>query len=64
VVHVQAISHPAGAPPPRPRRIYLRVYAQQVTTTSAGRTVTSDGITVLLVRRRHGRWLVARLLFY
>jgi len=63
VVHVQAVTHPAGAPPPRPRRIYLRVYAQRMTTTSAGRTVTSDGITVLLVRH-DGRWLVARLLFY
>ena len=63
MVHVQAITHPAGAPPPRPRRIYLRVYAQRMTTTSTGRTVTSDGITVLLVRH-HGRWLVARLLFY
>ena len=63
VVHVQAVTHPAGAPPPRPGRVYLRVYAQRMTTTSAGRTVTSDGITLLLVRH-HGRWLVARLLFY
>jgi hypothetical protein len=63
VVHVLAVTHPAGAPPPLPGLVYLRVYAQRVTTTSAGRTVTSDGITVQLVRR-HGRWLVARLLFY
>ena len=63
VVHVQAVTHPAGAPPPLHGLVYLRVYAQRVTTTSAGRTVTSDGITVQLVRS-HGRWLVARLLFY
>ena len=63
LVRVQAVTHPAGAPPPQPGLTYLRVYAQRVTTTSTGRTVTSDGITVQLVRR-HGRWLVARLLFY
>jgi hypothetical protein len=63
VIHVQAVTLPAGAPAPAPGRIYLRVYAQQITTTATGPTVTSDGITLLLTRR-HGPWLVARLLFY
>ena len=63
VIHVRAVTHPAGAPPPEPGQVYLRVYAQRVTTTSAGRTRTSDGITLQLIRH-HGRWLVARLLFY
>lgn len=63
VVYVQAVTHPAGAPPPQPRRVYLRVFALRVTTASGGQAVTSDGITVLLVRQ-HRRWLVARLLFY
>ncbi len=35
-----------------PAWCYLRVYAQRVTTTSAGRTVTSDGITVQLAPSR------------
>ena len=63
VIHVRAVTHPAGAPPPEPGQVYLRVYAQRVTTTSAGRTRTSDGVTLQLIRH-HGRWLVARLLFY
>ncbi len=63
VIHVRAVTHLAGAPPPQPGQVYLRVYAQLVTTTSAGRTRTSDGITLQLIRH-HGRWLVARLLFY
>jgi hypothetical protein len=63
LVHVRAITRPAGAPAPGSARIYLRVYAQQVTTTSTGRTVTTDGIAVQLTRHRR-RWLVSRLLFY
>ena len=63
VIHVQAVTLASGAPAPRPGRVYLSVYARRITTTTAGRTVTSDGITLLLVRH-HGRWLVARLLFY
>lgn len=63
LVHVRAVTRPAGAPPPGAARIYLRVYAQQVTTTTAGRTITSDGITLQLTRRGR-RWLVSRLLWY
>jgi len=63
LVHVQAITHPADAPPPSRARIYLRIYAERVTTTAAGRTVTSDGTTVELIRQG-SRWLVTRLLFY
>jgi hypothetical protein len=63
LVRVRAVTRPAGAPAPGSARIYLRVYAQRVTTTTAGRSVTSDGITVQLTR--HGRrWLISRLLFY
>ena len=63
VVHVQAVTVADGAPAPRPGRVYLSVYARRITTTTAGRTVTSDGITLLLIRH-HGRWLVAHLFFY
>jgi hypothetical protein len=42
---------------------YLRVYATRVTTSAAGRTASSDGITLQLTRSG-GRWLVSRLLFY
>jgi hypothetical protein len=63
VVRVQAVTVTEGAPAPQPGRVYLSVYARRITTTTAGRTVTSDGITLLLVRH-HGRWLVAHLLFY
>jgi hypothetical protein len=63
LVHVRVVTRPVGAPPRGAARIYLRVYAQRVTTTTAGRAVTSDGITLLLVRRGH-RWLVSRLLWY
>ena len=63
VVHVQAVTVADDAPAPRPGRVYLSVYARRITTTTAGRTVTSDGITLLLIRH-HGRWLVAQLLFY
>ena len=63
LVHVVTVTRPAGSPPPARTRVYLRVYAQRVTTTTAGRSMADDGITVQLVRRGH-RWLVARLLFY
>jgi hypothetical protein len=32
-VQVRAITHPVGAPPPSRARVFLRVYAQRVTTT-------------------------------
>jgi hypothetical protein len=63
VVHVRAVTVADGAPAPRPGGVYLSVYARRITTTTAGRTVASDGITLRLVRH-HGRWLVAQLLFY
>ncbi len=63
LVRVQAITHPAAAPLPSRARIYLRIYAEHVTTTAAGRTVTRDGTTVELIRQG-SRWLVTRLLFY
>jgi len=64
LVRVQAVTHPAGAPAPTPAAVYLRVYATRVTTTSAGRQVASDGITVQLTRPPGGRWLVSAVLFY
>ena len=63
LVLVVTVTRPAGSPPPGRTRVYLRVYAQRVTTTTAGRSVADDGITVQLVHRGN-RWLVARLLFY
>ncbi len=62
-VHVQEVAVADGAPAPRPGRVYLSVYARRITTTTAGRTATSDGITLLLIHH-HERWLVAQLLFY
>jgi hypothetical protein len=63
LVRVQAVTQPAGAPAPTPDVVYLRVYATRVTTTSAGRQVASDGVTVELTRSG-GRWLVSAVLFY
>ena len=63
LVRVRAVTHPAGAPAPTPAAVYLRVYATRVTTTSAGRQVASDGVTVELTRSG-GRWLVSAVLFY
>ncbi|MDQ2875228.1 MAG: hypothetical protein M3Y33_10700, partial [Actinomycetota bacterium] len=63
LVHVDAVIRPDGAPAPTSSVAYLRVYATRVTTSTAGRTTSSDGITVQLTRSR-GRWLVSRLLFY
>jgi hypothetical protein len=60
---VRAVTHPAGAPASTPDAVYLRVYATRVTTTSAGRQVASDGITIQLTRSG-GRWLVSAVLFY
>jgi hypothetical protein len=50
LVRVQAVTHPAGTPAPAPEVAYLRVHATQVTTTSAGRQVASDGVPVQLTR--------------
>jgi hypothetical protein len=63
LVRVQAVTHPDGAPAPTPDAVYLRVYATRVTTTSAGRQVASDGVTVELTRSG-ARWLVSAVLFY
>ena len=63
LVRVQAVTHPDGAPAPTPDVVYLRVYATRVTTTSAGRQVASDGITVQLTRSG-SRWLVSAVLFF
>jgi hypothetical protein len=63
LVYVDAVTRPDGAPAPTSSLAYLRVYAERVTTSTAGRTASSDGITVQLSRYR-GRWLVSRLLFY
>ena len=63
LVRVRAVTHPAGAPASTPDAVYLRVYGTRVTTTSAGRQVASDGITVQLTRSA-GRWLVSAVLFY
>jgi len=63
LVHVRAVVRPSGAPASSATVAYLRVYAQQVTTSTAGRTVASDGITLELTRRGR-RWLVSRLLWY
>lgn len=62
-VHVRAVTHPAGGPPPSRTRVFLRVYAGRVTTTPVRHAVTSDGITVQVDRVR-GRWLIARLVFW
>ena len=63
LVRVRAVTHPDGAPAPAAAVVYLRVYATRVTTTSAGRQVASDGVTVELTRSG-GRWLVSAVLFY
>ena len=61
LVRVQAVTHPAGAPAPAPDVVYLRVHATRVTTTSAGRQVASDGVTVQLTRSG-GRRLASAVL--
>jgi hypothetical protein len=63
LAHVRAVTRPSGAPAPTATVTYLHVYAQQVTTSTAGRTVTSDGIALELTLRGR-RWLVSRLLWY
>jgi hypothetical protein len=63
LVRVSAVTHPDGAPAPTPTTAYLRVYAERVTTTTAGRTTASDGVTLRLTRSG-GRWLVSAVLFY
>ena len=51
------------APAPTSQVVYLRVYATRVTTSTTGRTVSSDGITLRLAGSG-GRWLVSAVLFY
>lgn len=63
LVRVTAVTRPDGAPAPTPAAAYLRVYAVRVTTTTAGRTTASDGVTLRL-SRSGGRWLVSAVLFY
>jgi hypothetical protein len=63
LVQVRAVIRPAGAPLPTLQVVYLRVYATRVTTSTTGRTVSSDGITLRLARSG-GRWLVSAVLFY
>jgi hypothetical protein len=63
LVHVRAVIRPAGAPAPTSSVAYLRVYATRVATSTAGRTASSDGITLQLTHSGR-RWLVSRLLFY
>jgi hypothetical protein len=63
LVQVRAVTRPAGAPLPTPQVVYLRVYATRVTTSTTGRTVSSDGITLRLTGSC-GRWLVSAVLFY
>jgi hypothetical protein len=62
LVRVQAVTHPDGAPAPAPDVVYLRVYATRVTTTSVGRQVASDGVTVQLTGSG-GRWLVSAVFY-
>lgn len=63
LVRVRAVTRPDGAPAPDSFTVYLRVYATRVTTTTAGRTTVSDGVTLRL-SRSGGRWLVSAVLFY
>jgi hypothetical protein len=63
LVRVRAVTHPDGAPAPTASVVYLRVYATRATTSSAGRQVAGDGVTVELTRSG-GRWLVSAVLFY
>ena len=62
VIRVAALRQPDGAPTPRSRRVYLRVYADRITTSTAGRHVSPTGVTVVLAHR-DDRWLVDRVLF-
>jgi hypothetical protein len=63
LLRVRAVTRPDGAPAPAPSAAYLRVYATRGTTTTAGRTSASDGVTLRLTRVS-GRWLVSAVLFY
>jgi hypothetical protein len=62
-VHVLGVTHPLGAPAPTRSRVYLSIYAERVTVTTFGRTESSAGTSVELIRVGK-RWLVAQLLFY
>lgn len=63
LVQVKAVLPPAGASAPTPQVADVRVYATRITTSTAGRAVSSDGITLQLARSG-GRWLVSAILFY
>ena len=63
LVRVLAVTVPDGAPAPARSLAYLRVYAERVTTTTAGRAAAPDGVTVEL-SRAGGRWLAARVLYF
>ena len=62
-VHVQTVTHPVAAPAPTRTRVYLSIYAERVTVSTSGRTVTSAGISVEMIRDGK-RWLVASILYY
>ena len=63
LIHVQAVTTPDGSPAPTSSRAYLRVYAERITVTTAGRTAAPDGVTVELSKVSR-RWLAARILFF
>ena len=63
LVRVLAVTVPEGAPAPTRSLAYLSVYAERVTTTTAGRAAAPDGVTVELARSG-SRWLAARVLFF
>lgn len=63
LVRVRAAIHPAGAPLPTAQVVYLRVYATRITTSTAGRTISSDGTTLRLTHSGR-RWLASAILFY
>jgi hypothetical protein len=62
-IHVVGVTHPLGAPAPTRTRVYLSINAERVTVTTFGRTESSAGTSVELVRVGR-RWLVAQLLYY
>ena len=63
LVHVLAVTTPDGSPAATSSRAYLRVYAERITLTTAGRKGAPDGVTVELSKTGR-RWLVARVLFF
>lgn len=63
LVRVLAVTVPDGTRALTRSLAYLSVYAERVTTTTAGRAAAPDGVTVELTRSG-GRWLAARVLFF